>query len=332
MDWSRSPVTRALALITSLALVVLDAAERGTWFWVGVVFTVANIVGLVAERRRGRAVPPPLAAAGVVDRRDEAVLEPSVDGSNAASDNGDDTDDTGATLADLLADPAVADALDAGPTRWQQVALLDEPVGPSTARELAGSVRVGDDRPPHDWYLAVGEELSAHLDLDTPEEDDAAIAVLEAHPDVAAAVHVDREVYGVEELRPMPLPERARLAAQALVAHQVAAAGARAGIELLDDGVGLRFTCGSLPVEPALRRAGREPDARLWAGLVWWGFPAAGDVEVDAKGSTFTAWGSTADVAALRVWLLPHLLDPSSATTLLARAERDGADLADLAD
>ncbi len=186
MEWTRSPLMRAVALAASVGLVVIHWDTRGPWFWVGVALVALNVAGLAARSRTG---PP---------------AEPEEGGSYR--------------LADLLFVPGVAAALAAGPEVWRQVSYLDDPIEPMPVRELAAYVWVGHDA---DWSIGLGDELKPHLDLDLDEAEDPIIGVLLAHPAVADAFHEDREVYRVETRRRISTEEFAELAARALVSHHV---------------------------------------------------------------------------------------------------------------
>ena len=183
---------RALALMASLALVVVHLEDRGAWFWVGVALTLLNLAGILAARSRTG-----MPAGGRVEER-----EPG--GSH--------------TLGELLTLPGVATALAAGPPVWQQVSYLDDPLGPMPVAELAEHIWIED----HDgWGIGLGDEVKPFLDLDLDEDDDPIIGVLRAHPAVADAYHEDREVYRVEQRRPIGAEEFAELAARALVSHHL---------------------------------------------------------------------------------------------------------------
>ena len=195
MEWTRSPVMRALALAASVALVVVHWQDRGAWFWVGVGLTLLNLVGIVGARSR--------AGSPAVHRVDD----PQEQGSHR--------------LDELLSLPAVAAAFFQGPPVWQQVSYLDDPLGPlepMSVEELARYVWLERD---HGWAIGLGDEMKPYLDLDLPEEEDPVVRVLREHPAVADAYHEDREVYRVEQRRPIGTEEFAELAARALVSHHV---------------------------------------------------------------------------------------------------------------
>ena len=192
MEWTRSPLMRALALMASVALVVVHWQDRGVWFWVGVALTLLNLAGILAARSR----------TGMPAGRQSEQREQG--GSH--------------TLGELLSLPGVATALAAGPPVWQQVSYLDDPLGPMPVEELADYMWIED----HDgWGIGLGDEVKPYLDLDLDEADDPIIDVLRSHPAVADAYHEDREVYRVEERRPIGTEEFAELAARALVSHHV---------------------------------------------------------------------------------------------------------------
>lgn len=183
---------RAVALMASLALVVVHLEDRGAWFWVGVGLTLLNLAGILAAWSRTR-MP--------TGRQDEQ-REPG--GSH--------------TLGELLSLPGVAAALASGPPLWQQVSYLDDPLGPMPVDELAEYIWIED----HDgWGIGLGDEVKPYLDLDLDEDHDPIVAVLRAHPAVADAYHEDREVYRVEQRRPIGTEEFAELAARALVSHHL---------------------------------------------------------------------------------------------------------------
>lgn len=192
---------RALALAASITLVVTHWSERDGWFWLGAVLVVLNLLTLWGSRR----VP-----VGGTDRAG-AEDEEAVD----------------LLLADLLDRPGVAAAFAAGPELWRQVSYLDddEPLDPLTVPEVASYVWIEDS---NGWGIGLGEEIKPHLDLDLPEEDDPIVSVLKSHPAVTDAYHEDREVYRIEQSRPISVEEFAELAVRALVAHHVQT-GARLG-------------------------------------------------------------------------------------------------------
>jgi hypothetical protein len=196
MEWTRSPVMRALALAASVGLVVVHWNDRGGWFWVGVALTVLNLLGIWSARSRAA--------------RAEGVGETGV-GDEGGSHR----------LAELTWVPGVAAALAEGPPAWEQVSYLDDPLGPlepMSVEELARYVWLERD---HGWAIGLGDEMKPYLDLDLPEEDDPIVRVLKEHPAVEDAYHEDREVYRVEHRRPIPTEEFAELAARALVSHHV---------------------------------------------------------------------------------------------------------------
>lgn len=200
MEWTRSPLMRALALAASVGLVVVHWDERGAWFWVGVALVVLNVAGFLASRSSspGGALTGPESGVSADSDAEEHRLD------------------------ELLALPGVAAALAAGPEVWRQVSYLDDPLGSTTAEELAEFIWLEH----HDdgWAIGLGDEVKPYLDLDVPEEDDPIIAVLKGHPAVEDAYHEDREVYRVEQRRPLSTEEFAELATRALVSHHVQAA------------------------------------------------------------------------------------------------------------
>lgn len=198
MEWTRSPLMRAIALTASIALVVVHWEDRGTWFWVGVALTVLNLLGIWSAKARA-------------DRPDRPAGRPQHDDEEGGSPR----------LVELLSLPGVAAALAEGPPLWQQVSYLDDPMGPlepMPVEELAEYIWLERD---HGWAIGLGDELKPYLDLDVPEEDDPVVAVLKSHPAVADAYHEDREVYRVEQRGPISTEEFAELAARALVSHHV---------------------------------------------------------------------------------------------------------------
>lgn len=209
MRWTRHPLVRAAALGAAAYLVVTRATRLDGWFWIGVLFVVLNVVGLVAQQRSARRGEEPTSSAVARERLQDG-------------------DEDEVRLADLLGDPAVASAWATAPAQWQQVSHLDDPsgpVGPMPAVELAAFVWLLRDR--LEWQIALGEELKPYLDLDAPEDQDPILRVLRAHPAVEEAWHEDREVYVVQPVREMALDRLARLAAHALAAGQVEAAARR---------------------------------------------------------------------------------------------------------
>ena len=198
MEWTRSPLMRAIALTASVALVVAHWDDRGTWFWVGVALTVLNLLGIWSAKTRA-------------GRPDRPVGRPG-DDEEAGGDH---------RLVELLSLPGVAAALAEGPPVWQQVSYLDDPMGPlepMPVEELAEYIWLERD---HGWAIGLGDELKPYLDLDIPEEDDPVVAVLKSHPAVEDAYHEDREVYRVELRGQLSTEEFAELAARALVSHHV---------------------------------------------------------------------------------------------------------------
>jgi hypothetical protein len=193
MEWTRSPLMRALALAASVSLVVVHWDDRGRWFWVGVALTVLNVLGILGARAR---------AAGAPERPQEEVPD----------------EGRSYRLDELLSVPGVAAALSTGPQVWQQVSYLDDPLEPMPVEELVHYVWLERD---HGWAIGLGDEMKPYLDLDLPEEDDPIVRVLEEHPAVDDAYHEDREVYRVEHRRPIAPEEFAELAARALVSHHV---------------------------------------------------------------------------------------------------------------
>jgi hypothetical protein len=200
MEWTRSPLMRALALAASVGLVVVHWDDRGRWFWIGVALTVLNLLGIWSAKAR----------AGRPDRPDRPGDPEAVDEESGSH-----------RLVELLSLPGVAAALAEGPPVWQQVSYLDDPLGPlepMPVEELAEYIWLERD---HGWAIGLGDELKPYLDLDVPEEEDPVVAVLKSHPAVEDAYHEDREVYRVEQRGPISTEELAELAARALVSHHV---------------------------------------------------------------------------------------------------------------
>lgn len=194
-----------MALAAAIYLVVAHATDRGPWFWVGLVLVALNVGGIVTQARSSRGP----VAAGTPAPDPEAAPEVS-----------------SVRLVELLTDPAVAAAWASAPAEWVQVSYLDDPSGPvdpMPAVELAEWVWLSRDR--WSWDIAVGDELKPFLDLDAPDDQDAVLGVLRAHPAVAEAWHEDREVYVVQLRDDLPLDTFAPLAARALAAGQIDAAG-----------------------------------------------------------------------------------------------------------
>ena len=92
---------------------------------------------------------------------------------------------------------------------------------PTTAEELAAFVWIEHDE---EWAIGLGDEIKPYVDLDIDEADDPVISVLKNHPAVREAFHEDREVYRIEQRRPISTDEFAELAARALVSHHSHAA------------------------------------------------------------------------------------------------------------
>ena len=198
MEWTRGPLVRALALAASFVLVVTHWTERDYWFWIGLALIVLNVFGLWSARRASAGGGDPETA-----RPQGADIEEPVD----------------LALADLLHRPGVAAAFAAGPQSWRQVSYLDdEPLDPLSVPEVAAYVWISND---DGWEIGLDDEMKPHLDLDVPEEQDPIIGVLKSHPGVTHAYHEDREVYRIEQSRPISVEEFAELAVRALVAHHV---------------------------------------------------------------------------------------------------------------
>lgn len=189
---------RSLALAASAVLVVIHADERGHWFWVGLALVALNVGGLLSRGLRADHGAP---AAGRGDESGQSHR-----------------------LAELLSLPGVAAALAEGPRVWRQVSHLDATAfEPTTAQELAAFVWIEQDD--EGWTIALGDEVKPYVDLDMDEAVDPVIRVLESHPAVVRAFHEDREVYRIEQRRPLGTGEVAELAARALVSHHLRAAG-----------------------------------------------------------------------------------------------------------
>jgi hypothetical protein len=196
---------RGLALAASLALVVVYWDERGAWFWVGVALVVLTVGGFLAGRDRADEADRPTAS------RVSGGLPLDAEGDGRSH-----------RLDELLSLPGVTAAFAAGPPLWRQVSHLDDTrFEPTTAQELAAYIWLEHDE---GWAIGLGDEVQPYLDLDIDEEDDPVVAVLRNHPAVEDAFHADREVYMVEQRRPLSTEEFAELAARALVAHHVHAA------------------------------------------------------------------------------------------------------------
>lgn len=196
--WFRGLVTAGLAVV-----MVANLAE-GDWTWAVVTGLVLllNAVGLVVALRARREAP---GAAG-------ALVGPQ-----PTEHPTEDIDVTAAKLAHL---PQVRAAVDAGPAVWEQVSYLDQLTGGAMpAAEALEHIHL--TRHEGAWSLAVDDDLFPVLDLDVPEEADAALQTLRSHPGVADAWHEDREVYAVEPAAPLDLPDFAGLAVRAIVAHHL---------------------------------------------------------------------------------------------------------------
>lgn len=191
-------------MTASVALVVVHWDERGVWFWVGTALVFLNIGGFLATRSRAVRGEPP-------------------NGPHGSSDVPQDSEDERShRLDELLSLPGVAAAFAAGPPLWRQVSYLDDPpLEPTTPEDLAAFIWLEYD---DGWTIGLGDEVKPYVDLDIPEEDDPVIHVLQSHPAVKDAYHEDREVYRVEQRRPISSEEFAELTARALVSHHVQAA------------------------------------------------------------------------------------------------------------
>jgi hypothetical protein len=197
---------RSLALAASVALVVIHRDERGAWFWVGLALVVLNVGGFLTtssradrgERSTASHCPGDLALDSACEGRQSHRLD------------------------ELLSLPVVAAAFATGPRLWRQVSYLDDTqFEPTTAEELAAFVWIENDE---GWAIGLGDELKPYVDLDIDEAVDPVITVLKNHPAVSDAFHEDREVYRIEQRRPISTEEFAELAAWALVSHHMHAA------------------------------------------------------------------------------------------------------------
>ncbi len=92
----------------------------------------------------------------------------------------------------------------------------------------------------------------------------------------------------------------------------------------IDGAYSLVFDCGTNPSDPAIAEAGHEPNGYFWEGVVQFGFAAAGDLELDAEGSMFSALGSQETLAQLEQFLTPLLANPAHIADLITRAEQSG--------
>lgn len=191
-------------MTASVALVVVHWDDRGAWFWVGVALVLLNVGGFLATRSR--------AAHGELFTGSQGSSGVPLDSEDEQSHR----------LDELLSLPGVAAAFAEGPPLWRQVSYLDDPpLEPTTAEDLAAFIWLEYD---DGWMIGLGDEVKPYVDLDIPEEDDPVIHVLQSHPAVEDAYHEDREVYRVEQRRPLSTEEFAELAARALVSHHVQAA------------------------------------------------------------------------------------------------------------
>lgn len=205
MGWTRKPLMRALALVASAALVITHWDERGAWFWLGVSLLVLNVAGILTTRSLAGHAEPPIASPWPDPRVDD---QPEIGKSHR--------------LVEFLSSPGVAEAFAQGPQIWRQVSYHEHAqVEPTTAHELAAFVWLEHDE---GWAIDLGDEIKPYVDLDIEDADDPAIIVLKSHPAVADAFHGEREVYRVEERRPIGPDEFAELAARALVSHHMHAA------------------------------------------------------------------------------------------------------------
>lgn len=197
---------RVLALAALVALVLVHSDERDAWFWVGAALVVLNVGGFLATRSRaGR------------DERSTASHW-----SNGQPVDSQREDGQSHCLDEFLSLPGVAAAFGAGPQLWRQVSYLDDTqFEPTTAEELAAFVWIEHDE---GWAIGLGDEIKPYVDLDIDEADDPVISVLKNHPAVREALHEDREVYRIEQRRPISTEEFAELAARALVSHHSHAA------------------------------------------------------------------------------------------------------------
>lgn len=207
MEWTRSPLMRAIALTASVGLVLIHWDGRGTWFWVGVALVVLNMTGFLSTRWHAGRVGE--GSSGSHSSGDPALDSRREEGRSHR-------------LDEWLPLPGVAAAFASGPEVWRQVSYLsDTQFEPTTAEELAQFVWIENH---HGWAIGLGDEVKPYLDLDITEEDDPLIRVLRSHPAVEDAFHEDREVYMIVQRQPISTEEFAELAARALVSHHVHAA------------------------------------------------------------------------------------------------------------
>lgn len=313
MEWTRSPLMRAIAMAASLGLVAIHWDDRGPWFWVGVALVMLNVAGLLAAGSRAHQ------RAEVGFGHPPATSQPQQGREDGESHR----------LDELLTVPGVAAAFAAGPRLWQQVSYLDEmPLEPMTPEELATFVWLENDD--GDWAIGLADEVKPYLDLDVDEEDDPIIGVLRTHAAVQEAYHEDREVYRVEQRRPMGTEEFAELAARALVSHHSAmAAGPSGTVRILQvaDRDCLTFTCGVNPSDPTIAAMDHEPNGYFWQGIVEFAFPRVAELELDPEASSFCAFGADDVLRELRAFLTPLLTDGAAIAALIARARAQGFEI-----
>jgi hypothetical protein len=197
---------RSLAMAASLALVVVHWDERGAWFWVGLALVVLNVSGFLTTRSRADRGERSTAS----HWPDDLALDDEREGGQSHR------------LDDLLSLPGVAAAFATGPRLWRQVSYLDDTqFEATTAEELAAFVWIENDE---GWTIGLGDEVKPYVDLDIDEAVDPVITVLKNHSAVSDAFHQDREVYRIEQRRPISTEEFAEIAARALVTHHMHAA------------------------------------------------------------------------------------------------------------
>ena len=182
---------RSLALAASVALVFIHRDERGAWFWVGVALVVLNVSGFLATRSRSGRDERSTASHGPGD----LALDSQREGRQSHR------------LDELMSLPGVAAAFATGPPLWRQVSYLDDTqFEPTTAEALSAFVWIENDE---GWSIGLGDEITKPVrrPRDVGEADDPVISVLMNHPAVRDAFHEDREVYRIEQRRPISIEE-----------------------------------------------------------------------------------------------------------------------------
>lgn len=97
-----------------------------------------------------------------------------------------------------------------------------------------------------------------------------------------------------------------------------------------DEGYGLTFYCGDLPVDDAIRAAGHEPNGYFWEGMARFVQPKLADkIEFDSEAGMFAAYGRRRHLNRLRTELEPFLSDGRLMASALDAADARGFEFDD---